>query len=92
MLGVRRYTGLYHAQMAPTQWSEVDGAYLGMGKQGVPMRLDDPKDIRYTEMSIWDIHRTQAPLVALLKPDVSRNIVRSLVGMMKEGETPHGRP
>ena len=49
------------------------------------MRLADKQDVRYTEMSIWDIHRTQVPLVTLLKPDVSRNIVRSLVGMMKEG-------
>lgn len=47
---------------------------------------------RYTEMSIWDIHRTQAPLVVLLKPDVSRNIVRSLVGMMKEGACLHDKP
>lgn len=40
---------------------------------------------RYTDMSIWDIHRTQVPLLDLLRPDVSADIARSLVGMYLEG-------
>ncbi|EGD79581.1 hypothetical protein PTSG_10430 [Salpingoeca rosetta] len=76
------YTALYHSFMAPTRWSEAGGVYLGMDGR---VRTSPPAAHRYTDMSIWDIHRTQVPLLDLLRPDVSADIARSLVGMYEEG-------
>lgn len=39
----------------------------------------------YSDLSLWDIHRTQTPLLALLRPDVAIGIVHSLVAMSQEG-------
>ena len=36
-------------------------------------------------MSLWDIHRSQAPLLTLVAPEESRDVVRSLVTMFQEG-------
>jgi putative alpha-1,2-mannosidase len=77
------YTALYHAHMAPTTLSEAGGTYLGLDKR--PHQLG-PGQARYlTDMSIWDIHRTQAPLLTLLSPAVQTDVVRSLVQMYRDG-------
>lgn len=39
----------------------------------------------YSDLSLWDIHRTQAPLLTFLKPNVSLGIVTSLIKMYEEG-------
>ena len=36
-------------------------------------------------MSLWDIHRSQTPLLTLLAPDVSRDVVNSLLTMYQQG-------
>merc|ERR1711991_498273 len=39
----------------------------------------------YSDMSIWDVFRTQMPLLGLLKPSRLRDICRSLVLMYQQG-------
>lgn len=39
----------------------------------------------YSDMSIWDIYRTQIPLLNLLLPSVAVDIMNTLVTMFKEG-------
>ena len=39
----------------------------------------------FSDLSLWDIHRTQAPLLTLLQPDVSSGIVESLLRMYEQG-------
>jgi putative alpha-1,2-mannosidase len=36
-------------------------------------------------MSIWDVHRTQFPWLALYQPDVMEDIVKSLLQMYQQG-------
>lgn len=50
------YTSLYNSLRSPTQWDEVDGVYLGFdGKvRKVPAHMSHV----YTDLSIWDVHRT----------------------------------
>jgi predicted alpha-1,2-mannosidase len=76
------YTALYHAFQPPTTWTEADGVYLGM--DGIP-HVAPKGTVRYTDLSIWDIHRTQIPLLALMQPRVAENVAGSLVGMYREG-------
>ncbi len=39
----------------------------------------------YSDMSIWDIFRTQFPWLTFFVPTVARDVVRSLVLMYKQG-------
>eukprot|EP00049_Salpingoeca_infusionum_P012982 m.241311 g.241311 ORF g.241311 m.241311 type:complete len:752 (+) comp15323_c0_seq1:878-3133(+) len=76
------YTALYHAHLAPTTWTEANGVYLGMDNK---VHTAPKGVVRFTDMSIWDIHRTQVPLLISLEPDVALNIAHTLVGMFNEG-------
>ena len=40
---------------------------------------------RFSDLSLWDTHRTQTSLLSLLQPSVALDIVQSLVDMYKEG-------
>lgn len=76
------YTAAYHAFMAPTTFNDVNGQYLGFDGQvhTVPQGRS-----WYSDMSIWDVHRTQFPLLALVLPDVMSDIINSLVLMYQQG-------
>ena len=77
------YTALYHAQMAPTHVHDSDGRYRGM--DGEVHQLDEPDSVYMSDMSIWDIHRTQLPLLNLLQPQQGLAVITSLWKMATEG-------
>lgn len=69
------YTALYHALLFPSLLSDVNGDYPGLdGKvhtaRGTP---------QYTNVSGWDIYRSEVPLLAMLVPKVADGLVTSLV-------------
>ncbi|MBM4372396.1 MAG: GH92 family glycosyl hydrolase, partial [Deltaproteobacteria bacterium] len=73
------YTSLYHAMLMPSTWSEHDGRYMG---------FDDQVHVAegfafYTDFSLWDTYRTLHPLLFLLFPEESRDMVRSLLEMAR---------
>lgn len=74
------YTMLYHALLAPTVFSDVDGAYPGMDAR--PQRTDGW--IKYANVSGWDVYRAQVPLLALLEPERASHLVRSLLADARE--------
>ena len=57
------YTALYHAYCVPTTFSEYDGYYIGMDNQihQVNEVKSDKRKHAYSDMSLWDVHRTQFP-------------------------------
>lgn len=59
------------AHLSPTKWSECGGAYLGFDN-AIHHLSETPQFVTgvYTDMSIWDIARTQYPLLAWLQPQV----------------------
>ena len=57
--------------------------YLGV--DGQVHSLEAGQDAMYSDMSIWDIHRTQASLLAWLQPQVFKDIMASMVNMMAQG-------
>ncbi|KAL5496212.1 hypothetical protein EMCRGX_G012453 [Ephydatia muelleri] len=76
------YTSLYHVFCPPTQFSEAGGVYIGMDNS---IHATKPGMNYYSDLSLWDVHRTQIPLLTFLRPDVAQDIVNSLVAMYQDG-------
>ena len=56
--------------------------YLGFDSQVHNVADSSVPQTRYlSDMSIWDVHRSQYPLLALLVPDLYEDIAQSLVQM-----------
>jgi predicted alpha-1,2-mannosidase len=81
------YTALYHALLAPTLFSDVDGRYRGMDTaiHRLPSGMSN-----YSTYSLWDTYRTLHPLFTLLQADRVADIVGGLVHMAEE--SPAGPP
>lgn len=79
------YTAMYHAMMMPTDFTDVNGQYLGF--DGAVSTADG---FTYrTDMSIWDTFRTEHPLLNLIAPDIQRDCLKSLVCMARiDGKLP----
>ncbi|RMB54543.1 putative alpha-1,2-mannosidase [Sphingomonas sp. PP-CE-3A-406] len=69
-------SALYHAQLAPTLFSDVDGRYLGLDKK--VHRLTG-KDRAYSTYSMWDTYRALHPLLTLIEPKRTAELVGDLI-------------
>ncbi len=69
------YTCLYFSMLYPMLYSDVDGRY----------RSSDSKvyqgDFRYFAgvLGLWDTFRAQNPLIAILRPDVTNDLMKTLL-------------
>ncbi|RZJ97785.1 MAG: glycoside hydrolase family 92 protein, partial [Brevundimonas sp.] len=69
------YTALYHALIAPSVTSDVDGRWRGPDNQ-----VHQREPITYSTFSLWDTFRAEHPLLTLLAtPERNRDIVNSLI-------------
>jgi predicted alpha-1,2-mannosidase len=80
---VKFYTAYYHAILTPTLFSDPNGLYLGFDNK--IHTLNQNQNGFYSDMSIWDVHRTQMPFLSLMYPDRMSDIVRSLIQMVEQG-------
>jgi len=69
------YTHLYHAFIHPSISSDVNGEYMGADNK--VKKVKGFKD--YTEFSNWDTYRTTIPLLAMLAPKETGDMMQSLV-------------
>ena len=69
------YTALYHAQIAPTLYDDVDGSYLG--PEGAVHRTEGWSN--YSTFSLWDTYRAAHPLYCLIQPDKAADMARSIL-------------
>jgi len=74
------YTMLYHALLAPSIFSDVDGAYAGMDG----MVHTASGRTAYANFSGWDIYRGEIQLLALLDPVRTSQMVQSLLADAQE--------
>jgi len=74
---IQYYTSLYHAMLMPTIWSESDGKYLAFDGS---VKIADGFTF-YTDFSMWDTYRNLHPLLFLLAPERSEDMIRSLLEM-----------
>ncbi len=75
------YTALYHSMIMPTNFTDVNGEYLGFDKE---VHTADGFTYR-TDMSLWDTARTTHSLYTLIEPEIQYDCLKSLVEMAKAG-------
>lgn len=73
------YSALYRALCAPTTVSDADGRYIGL--DGAVHAVTPPGSAAFSDLSLWDIHRTQAPLLTVIAPNASAALATSLLAM-----------
>jgi predicted alpha-1,2-mannosidase len=72
------YAALYHAQLAPTLFSDADGRYRGMDTMVHQLPAGQRN---YSTYSLWDTYRAWHPLMTLIAPDRAAEFARNLVDM-----------
>ncbi|WP_433853394.1 GH92 family glycosyl hydrolase [Stenotrophomonas nitritireducens] len=75
------YTALYHALLQPMTGSDADGRYRGY--DDAIHRADGWTYYEY--FSLWDTYRAQNQWLALTKPEVARDIGRTLLAIDEQG-------
>ena len=74
------YSMLYHALVAPSTFSDVDGRYAGMDGEVHTAR----GYTQYADFSGWDVYRSQVPLLALVAPRQASDLVTSLLADQRQ--------
>jgi predicted alpha-1,2-mannosidase len=69
------YTAMYHAQLTPIVFSDVDGQFRGPDNQ-VHQAVGF---VYYTDLSLWDTFRAEQPLLTLLQPGRVNDIVQTML-------------
>lgn len=77
---VKFYTALYHSMLAPTIYSDVDGAYYGPDKQ---VHQADGW-INYSTFSLWDTYRAAHPLYTYIEPQRVNDMVKSFLAFSEQ--------
>jgi predicted alpha-1,2-mannosidase len=80
---IRFYTALYHCYQLPRIISDTDGSYPGFA-QDTLIRKADGFDY-YDDFSMWDTYRALHPLMTILEPLRTRDMIRSLLLKAKQG-------
>ncbi|WP_062060316.1 GH92 family glycosyl hydrolase [Aquimarina longa] len=79
------YTSLYHSLLTPNLYSDVDGQYRGM--DDAIHKADGFNN--YTVFSLWDTFRGLHPLLTIVEPEVTRDILVTLQKKYEQfGEIP----
>ena len=71
---------MYRLHLPPTTYSEVNGQYMGEDNK---IHTVAAGHSHLSDFSIWDIYRTQAPLLAWTKPDVASDVANSMMEMYR---------
>jgi predicted alpha-1,2-mannosidase len=79
---VEFYTALYHALLEPSVFSDANGDYLGFDDKVHRM---PPGHAQYANFSGWDIYRSEVPLLAMLAPDQTSDMMTSLLNDQAQG-------
>jgi predicted alpha-1,2-mannosidase len=77
------YTALYHATTVPNLANDVDGRYRGTDLN--VHQLEESEGNHYTVFSLWDTYRALHPLLAWIEPNRTRDMVRTMLRMYREG-------
>ena len=75
------YTGLYHAFIHPSTYSDVDKRYRGQDLKIYKLETGT----YYTVFSLWDTYRAQMPLIDLVSPSKTNEFINSLLLKYQQG-------
>lgn len=70
------YDNLYRSLLMPSTFDDADGRYLGF--DGEVHRVA-PGHHQYSNLSLWDVYRSQLPLLELIEPRVAHDVLASLI-------------
>jgi putative alpha-1,2-mannosidase len=79
---VQFYTALYHALLDPSTFSDVNGQYLGFDNQ---VHQLPPGQVQYANYSGWDVYRDEIPLLAVVAPQQTSQMMTSLLNDEAQG-------
>lgn len=75
------YTAFYHSLLTPTSYDEAGRVFYGFDKR--VHSLDEYGIVShfYSDMSLWDTHRSQMPLLTSLFPERQSDMLLSMLAM-----------
>lgn len=74
------YTSLYHTMINPSVYMDVDGSYRGLDHN-----IHKAEDfVNYTVFSLWDTYRAEHPLVNIIQPKRSADMVASMIAHQQQ--------
>ena len=74
------YTSLYHTMINPSVYMDVDGNYRGLDQN-----IHKAEDFtNYTVFSLWDTYRAEHPLMNIIQPDRSADMVSSMIAHQQQ--------
>ncbi len=76
------YTSMYHSNMFPRVFSDIDGSYYSHFDDKVH---GSPNERYYVDFSLWDTYRAQHPLLAYLEPERQNEMIRTFLTMYDQG-------
>ena len=74
------YTALYHSLIEPRIHEDADGRYTG----GDGLIHTSDGFVKRTLFSGWDVFRSWAPLMTLIRPDVTNDLINSQITLAEE--------
>jgi predicted alpha-1,2-mannosidase len=80
---IKFYTALYHCYQLPRIASDIDGSYQGFA-QDTLIHIADGFDY-YDDFSMWDTYRALHPLMTILEPERTLDMIKSLVLKAEQG-------
>jgi predicted alpha-1,2-mannosidase len=78
------YTAMYHSMIMPRLVNDVSGTYPKFSQQYQTAKLQ-PGQNYYDDLSMWDIYRAELPLLEILQPRLTGDIVNSLILKGQQG-------
>lgn len=78
------YSALYRASMLPRTFNDVDGRYPRFGS-GSTIETVASGHTYYDDYSMWDTYRALHPLLNIITPDASADMMQSLVTKYEQG-------
>ena len=76
------YSALYHSYLLPRAFSDVDGKYVGFAEDNNIYQSDRTY---YVDFSMWDSYRSVHPLMTIVEPAKSSDMVNSLLLKAEQG-------
>jgi predicted alpha-1,2-mannosidase len=80
---IKFYTALYHCYQLPRIASDVDGSYQGFAQDTLIHKAEGFD--YYDDFSMWDTYRALHPLMTILEPGKTLDMVKSLVLKAQQG-------
>ena len=76
------YTALYHALLEPSTFSDANGQYPGFDNQ---IHRTNRGQVQYANFSGWDVYRSEIPLLAMIVPEQTSQMMTSLLNDQAQG-------